>query len=78
MEDLVVDVGVVEEGLGGDTSNVQAGSSESSALLNASSLDTWVSYLAPQELFGVAKAHLQSLLGGLDGSDVSTGSSTYV
>lgn len=35
---LVVDVGVVQHGLGGNASDVQAGTAESAALLNTGSL----------------------------------------
>lgn len=39
---LVVDVGVVQHGLGGNASNVQAGTAESATLLNTGSLQSRV------------------------------------
>lgn len=38
VENLVVEVGVVEQGLGGNTADIQAGTAEFSALLDTSSL----------------------------------------
>jgi hypothetical protein len=38
VENLVVEVGVVEQGLGGNTADIQAGTAELSALLDTSSL----------------------------------------
>lgn len=42
---LVVDVGVVQHGLGGNASDVQAGTAESAALLNTGSLVSMDSFL---------------------------------
>jgi hypothetical protein len=84
MEDLMVEVGVVEEGLGGDTADVQASTTETATLLDTSGLWGGGGWLAGNPGWtdagshreeGVIGAHLEAFLTGLDGRDV-TGNTT--
>lgn len=82
VEDLVVEVGVVEERLRGDTADVQAGTTETTALLDTCGLLNaqlaCISGTAGIAHHGTIKcrSYLQTGLTGLDGSNVTSDTTT--
>jgi hypothetical protein len=80
MGSLVVDVRVVQHGLRRDTANVQAGATKSTTLLNTGNLKAYV-MVSKRTFFNsseqrLANAHLEARLSSLDGSRITTRTST--
>ena len=70
VEDLVVEMRVVEERLGGNAANVQAGSAERATLFDAGDLSIWVSFCVLCKVRGYL-ANLHACLSGLDSCDIT-------
>jgi hypothetical protein len=84
VQDLVVKVGVVEEGLGGNAADVQAGTTEGSALLDTCGLARYSVSISRwrdgpnwrSESPGLKFSHLETFLASLDGSNVTGDTAT--
>ena len=74
MLDIVVDVRVVQHGLGGDTANVQAGTTKGATLLDTGNLSIKYTHIKGEHciVMFVSLIYLQTLLGGLDSGRVAT------